>query len=1219
MATTKFSACLLGVTLAIYAQSDRGTITGTVSDPAGAVLANAAVEVRNTETGALYQVGTSGTGNYVVQVPTGTYQVSVTAPGFKQYVRPNIVVPVEQTLRIDVPLEVGAATESVTVNEAAPLLKTESGELAQNVAAETLDSLPILGIGNANVGATGIRSVYSVTTMLPGNTWLPDNSIRINGLEGNSAALRVEGQEATATGASGPNGTGMAYTSTNEPSVEAVQEVAVQTSNYAAEFGQAGGGLFNFTMKSGTNQYHGTGYDYYVNEFLNAGTPFTNNGNGQLIRPRQRRNDYGFNVGGPLSIPKLYNGHDKTFFFINWEQFREKDLINNLPLTVPIEAYRQGNFEQALTGRNLGTDGLGRPIMENQIYDPYSNFVVNGVTYREPYPNNTIPVSQLDPVALKVQSYIPQPNEPGLVNNFLPTYTNTRVSTIPSVKLDHLFSARLKLSGYWGLTRTDSPNNMGFPYPIQNVAPTHIKNDTVRGNIDFTATPTLLLHVGVGYLLTSNNQEVPPFNNQQQLGYNGVSANVFPYFSVLSENTGGSSVLGPPTDIYIRDYKPTATTSLTWVKNNHTYKLGGEFVQNGYPMFTQTYAPGNMLFNAAETADPSLNGVPLPATEGFDYASFLLGMPNTGYIAAPTTEKFGDKSFAWYIQDSWKAARKMTIDYGLRYDFQTYIEERNGLMQNIGITTPNPSAGGLGGGTIFEGYGPGRCNCEFAHNYPYAFQPRLGLAYQLTSKTVIRTGAGIMYAKTQNYPGSNFGSNKAFGPPSYGVAPFTLAGGVPYNITFPNFYVGQTPLQNNGIDVISNPVSFLDQNAGRPARMIEWSFGIQREVNQNLMVEASYIGNVGVWWSANTLNPFASNSIPASTFQARGLSLTNPLDQQLLASPVDSPLAAAMGYGGLPFPQFPPGLTVAQALRPLPEYTGIVEYFNPLGKTWYDALQAKVTKRFSHGLSGLVTYTWSRNLVLGAEDNNQYSSPTPPIINNVFNRDNNKSLAGLDQPQALSVAANYTTPNILAGRSDFLSKAASWFARDWTYGAVLRYASGFPFPVPYSTTNMSTLEGGTQAQNTLVDRVPGVPLFTENLNCHCFDPTKVFVLNPAAWANPPAGTWGTANAHYSDYREQRHPIENMSLGRNFRIKERANLLIRGEFTNIFNRTGLNVPTDSNAFATQTRNAAGNTTGGFGWISTAAVGGNNTAPAAAVTGTFATPLPRQGMLMARFTF
>src|ERR1700688_1314220 len=303
MRQAKFVACLFGLALPAFAQSDRGTVTGTVTDPANAVVANASIEVRNVQTGAVYQVATSNTGNYVVQVPTGTYQVSAVSSGFKKYVRDGILVPVEQTLRIDIGLEIGSNKESVTVTEAAPLLKTESGELSHNITSDTLNSLPILGTGNASVGSTGIRSVYSVTTMLPGNTWLPDNSIRINGLEGNSQAIRVEGQDATATGAAGPSGTGMSSTSTNQPSVEAVQEVAVQTSNYAAEFGQAGGGLFNFTMKSGTNQYHGTGYDYFVNEDLNAGTPFTNDGHGHLLRPRQRRNDYGFDVGGPISIP----------------------------------------------------------------------------------------------------------------------------------------------------------------------------------------------------------------------------------------------------------------------------------------------------------------------------------------------------------------------------------------------------------------------------------------------------------------------------------------------------------------------------------------------------------------------------------------------------------------------------------------------------------------------------------------------------------------------------------------------------------------------------------------------------------------------------------------------------------------------------------------------------------------------------------------------------
>src|SRR5215472_3327722 len=384
MRLKKLVPCLFGLSFLAFSQSDRGTITGTVVDPVNAVVANAAIEVRNVETGAVYQVATSATGNYVVQVPTGTYQVLVTASGFKKYVRGGVLVPVEQTLRIDVNLEIGSNTESVTVTEAAPLLKTESGELSHNVTSDTLNALPVLGIGAGNVGATGIRSPYSVMNILPGANWMPDATIRLNGLEGNSAALRVEGQDATATITLGA-------TSQTQPSVEATQEVAIQTSNYAAEFGQAGGGLFNFTMKSGTNQFHGSAYDYFVNEALNAGTPFTDDGHGHLLRPRQRRNDYGFSLGGPVWIPKLYNGHDKTFFFFNFEQFRENATYNNTPLTVPTVAYRNGDFRQALTGRMLGVDGLGRSYQENEIYDPSTERIISGVRYRDPFPNNTIP------------------------------------------------------------------------------------------------------------------------------------------------------------------------------------------------------------------------------------------------------------------------------------------------------------------------------------------------------------------------------------------------------------------------------------------------------------------------------------------------------------------------------------------------------------------------------------------------------------------------------------------------------------------------------------------------------------------------------------------------------------------------------------------------------------------------------------------------------------
>jgi opacity protein-like surface antigen len=837
--------CLSLFALPAFAQSDRGTITGTITDPAGAVVAGAQIAVGNTATGANYQVGSSNTGNYVVQLPAGTYEMSVEVAGFKKYLRQNIAVPVAQTLRLDVTLEVGANTESVTVTELAPLLKTESGEMSHNVSSDTLNNLPVLGIGKGAVGDTGIRSPYSVMNMLPGTTWLPDNSIRLNGQEGNSSALRVEGQDATATITLG-------QTSQTQPSVEAVQEVAIQTSNYAAEFGQAGGGLFNFSMKSGSNQFHGSGYDYFVNEALNAGTPFTDDGRGHLLRPRQRRNDYGFSLGGPVTIPKLYNGHNKTFFYVNFEQFRETTVINNFPITVPTVAYRSGDFRQALTGRNLGTDGLGRPILENTIYDPTTERVVNNLRYRDPYANNTIPLSQQDPVALKVQALIPLPTNSDLINNYLPSYSNKRVSQIPSVKIDHSFSGQLKLSGYWARTQTDSPNNAGLDYPISNTVGSHVITDTIRLNGDYTWTPTLLLHVGAGFLYTRSDPDVPRFDNSK-IGFRGTNADLFPFFSVLSVAQGGSANLGPPSDFRIKNQKPTGTVSLTWVKNNHTYKAGGELIVNGYPSFSETYAPGNMLFSPNQTGLPALDGVTLAATVGFNYASFMLGAPNTGYDSVPSAMRTGNHAIAGFVQDNWKVTGKLTVDYGLRYDFQTYLKEHNGYMFTVSTSTPNPTAGGLPGGIIFEGNGGGRCNCEFAKNYPWAFQPRLGVAYQLNSKTVIRIGAGISYGKVSNdaSKASNFGSAKPFGPPEVGTAPFTLAGGMPYQITFPNFDPGQQPLPGT----IGNPTNMVDRNAGRPPRIWQWSVGLQREISRNLVVEASYVGNRGVWWAAQTLSP----------------------------------------------------------------------------------------------------------------------------------------------------------------------------------------------------------------------------------------------------------------------------------------------------------------------------------------------------------------------------
>lgn len=1016
------------------------------------MVANAPIQAKNVETGAVYQAGASGTGNYTLsQLPTGTYELSVTVPGFKKYVRENIFLPVAQTLRVDVQLEVGATGESVTVTEAAPLLKTESGELSHNVATERLDSLPMLTIG-AGAGTAGIRNPYSVIQMLPGSSnFAADSNIRLNGTPSNTQALRIEGQDAT-----------YGYSSAQSmasPSVDAIQEFAIQTSNYAAEYGQAGSGLFNVTMRSGTNQFHGSAYEYFVNEALNAGTPNTNNGANEHIRNRQRRNDYGFTVGGPIWLPKLYDGHDRAFFFFNFEQFRETTINSTTNYTVPTSAYRSGNFSQSLTGRNLGTDALGRPILENTIYDPNTDRAINGLRQRDPFPNDTIPIQDQDPVSLKIQNLIPQTNAPGLINNFHPVFTNSRLTYIPSVKIDYSISPASKISGYWSYNYPNTPNNNGLPSPIGGTPQSNTAH-TVRLNFDQTITPTLLLHFGVGLLYPIQTQSPVTYDQVRQLGLKGTFANLFPVIGAISSTSyGGGPGMGPGNAVVLNYTKPTANTSLTWVRNNHTFKFGGETIVNGYVAFNQTYADGWLEFSPNETGLPSLNGVSLPSTVGFAYASFLAGRVDNGYTAVPTKTRMGSHGISGFVQDTWKVTRKLTLDYGLRYDFQTYLKEQYGRYGVFSPTAINPSVGNLPGDLIFEGYGGGRCNCDFAHNYPFAFGPRIGVAYQISSRTVLRVGAGISYSKPDdnNSLSLSTGSQKIYSAPSYGDPAYLMQNGLPYTVTWPNFSPGQIPLPGT----VGSPSQLFDRNAGRPARQIQWSVGIQREITHNLLVEATYVGNRGAWWNAPFLiNP---NILTPQILAAHGLSINSAADRALLALPVSSATAINRGFGNLPYPGFPTGQTVAQSIRPFPQFGSLANWhYSPLGDTWYNALQTKVTKRLSHGLDLTGSFSWQKQLTLGAEEDFSFFQTVSVQVNDIANRPTNKYLSGFDQPFLGVIAGTYTTPKAPGNR------VLGWVTRDWQLGTLLRYGSGLPIRVPAANNALNPVLFRT----TFANRVP---------------------------------------------------------------------------------------------------------------------------------------------------
>ncbi|HEY3822925.1 MAG TPA: TonB-dependent receptor [Bryobacteraceae bacterium] len=1215
-----------------FAQSDRGTITGAVTDSSGAVIAGAPIQAKNTETGVVYDSATSTTGNYTIsQLPAGVYQISLSAPGFKKYTRAGIAVEVAQVLRVDIALEVGASTESVTVTAAATLLNTETGDVRHDIRAETLDELPIMGIGASQAGSGGIRNPNAMVNLIPGTFYIANAEVRINGAPDNTQSFRIEGQDASNTGTPG-------VAAQTQPSVDAIQEIAIQTSNYAAEYGQAGGGVFNLTMKSGGNQFHGSAYEYFINEDLNANQNMTG-----LPRPRNRRNDYGFTVGGPVWIPKVYNGHDKTFFFFNFEQFREALGIVQQE-TVPTAAYRNGDFSGAIPA---GAPAIplyagGPSVFQGEIFDPTSTYVAsNGQTYRNQFPNNAIPVSRFDPVAVRIQNLFPAPQNGGLVNNFIPNIPTTRVTQIPSVKLDQTIGANGRLSFFWQRTQTTAPISAtfgqidGLPDPLATNLGTFQNAPLYRLNYDYTLSPTMLLHLGAGYrsnyfFVPTVNEEgsVPSYNAAAGVGLTGGLTNIFfpPISGLCSAGTvmscsgqGGMMNFGSAAYATNISQVPSFNASLTKVRGNHTYKAGAEIRFEGYPGISEANSSGSYGFSPNQTG-PIVSGSAVGGSNppGFGYASFLLGLVNNVSIQNPIEPRLGKKVFGAYIQDSWKATRKLTIDYGLRYDYSTYLQEQYGRNPYFSPTTPNPALGGILGAVAFEGNGPGHCNCNLAKNYPWAFGPRLGVAYQFIPRTVFRAGFGIIYAPTESNNNANttIPSSAANGvtTSSLGQPITTLSqgiGAVPgiYPTPWPNFNPSQfNPTGNPATSPV--PV-FLDPNAGRPARQYQWSAGIQREISKDMVLDVSYIGNRGIWWYAPALTNI--NAINPATLAADGLNLNSSTDLALLSGPLSA--AASRGFKA-PYPSFPLTQSLAQSLRPFPQFGTILDYWAPLGDTWYNALQVKFSKRLSHGLSFVSTFAKQKTLTIGTERDANPGTNGNALTNDVFNRNNNKYLSEYDQPLVFNISLTYVTPKFSFGASKGAT-IATWLARDWTYGAFLQYQSGLPIQSPFANNNLNNIlfdaiPGITPAGTggTFANRVPGQPLYTvPSLNCGCYNPSTTFTLNPAAWQDPAAGQFGTSAAYYNDYRYQRRPTENMNLGRTWRIKERYSLNIRAEFTNIFNRLFWNNPTATNALAAQLRAPSGNASSGFGYMNTSTFS----------QGSGVNILPRQGVLVARFTF
>jgi Carboxypeptidase regulatory-like domain len=1214
-------------------QSDRGSLSGTVADPTGSVIVGARVIVTNIARGTQNATVTTGAGEYTVpELPAGIYSVTVIAPGFSTLARSGITVSVGETALVDLKLRIGQGATTITVTEDAPLLQTDSPQNNIEVSTKDMNELPF---NVAGIGA--IRDPMSFAALAPGTIVGGWNDIHISGSPGTTYRVFMDGLDDT----SAVKG---AISDENQPSVESLDSQSLMINNYAAEFGQSAGGIFNYTSKSGTNRLHGTAFGYIENEDLDAGQPFNYTASGQKYNPVQRQLDFGGSFGGPVVIPHLYNGHNKTFFFFAYEEYHNTQTLNQGTITVPTAAYRNGDLSSLLLGPIVDSNGapvvdcLGRPMINGAVYNPATTRTAtctDGSTavVRDPFPNNFIGApSTWDPVAQKVLPYIPAPSgatADALTNNYPNLQPNNKYQYLTSIKIDHSIGQSWHLSGYFIAEQSNKDNAADG---INGTAAQTRWNTTpapqVYLNADYTATPKLVLHGGFDFTRhnAAQNAFVQNFT-ASTLGLNtaanmpGGAANTFPIIHGLTTNRQGVPQLGNNNAPFI-DNNWATTGSATWIRSQHTFKFGGDLRHQVFGTHNDLSA-GNYAFDPSETSLPSANGQNLyGASIGDGFASFALGLLNGANIGNDNIQWFHRIEGGIYAQDVWKITKRITLNYGLRWDWEQMQHEQKDRVTQFSPTVANPSAGGLLGGTEYEGYGPGRCNCSFERFYPWMIQPRLGIMYQLDAKTVFHAGIGLfsgqqLFMNEINYNNQGFGFNQVnLSSPSYGISAGQFSNGVPYSaaaLTATNFDPGAYP----NVGQTNSPPNFTVPNNGKPARFTQSTIGVQREVLKDLSVEASFIDMQGVWLESDGLQII--NQLPISVLAKHGLDVTNPADFALLTQPISSPSVAARGFTA-PYATFPSGATLAQALRPFPQFGNIGDQYERDGNTWYDALQIKVTKRTSKGLSGGLGYSWSKDM--GTVDAPGSSTMSPNghqatyttatyIQDPTLSPKSQKSLLSIDQTQMLNFYFNYELPRFGFAHSGWKS---ALFA-GWTADGIFHYQTGFPITTPCSSSTLGSVTFNSSNNNNCVwdNRVAGQPLFLHSLNRHNVNPYNTFFLNQAAWADPAPGTYATSKAYYSDFRGPRYPSEQLGFGKVFDIREGLRFSLRADFFNVFNRwayPNLNVgnpDTCPNQLTNTACTGNGVISNGFGYL------GNSISGAG---GNFA---PRSGEFVARIQF
>jgi hypothetical protein len=1102
-------ALLLEVNSALHSQTFNGAIRGSITDASGAPVNGASITLTDEATHELRTTDSDTSGTYAFNaLKPSTYDVHVTSGTFAPATRTHIVLQTQDFLTLDIPLAVGASSQSIQVSAEAPLVDPSTASVSTDLDQRRLEDLPVLG-----------RNPY-ITAKLAG--------VFVN--TGNPQFIRFADQNGTSTTsvAGGPVASnlylvdGVPITDTNNrpiviPTIESIQDVKVQANTYDAQVGRTGGGVFNTLLRSGSNAVHGSVFGETRQGSWLANDFFANRSG--IPRPDSPYYNWGASLGGPIVIPHLYDGHNKSFFWIGSEGY-----IQTSPYTesfaVPTALERNGDFSQS-----FNADGS-----LDVIYDPTKTYTDAAGIHRTPFPGNRI--SQPNTIGRNIASYYPLPQVSTLTGqyNFTGTDNVRDHAQEVTVKLDQQIRPWWDISGSYIFYEALQP--LGNPLgtlPGSYSYTYHRQVDATQVNSTWILSPRTVVTARYG-----NNRfpnliaEVSQGFNPAILGFpsnytSQLQADFFP--TIFLRNF---SQLGQNTSTLDNWKSQIVNGTLARTQGHHNLTFGSEYrrIRMNFQDFSN--APGTYTFSGAFTqANPNISN----DGTGSDLADLLLGYPTAGEVDVTTPLRTYLDYTALFAQDDWRVNSRLTINLGLRYEAETGLkEDHNQLAVGFNQTAPSKLANGasVNGGILFAGINGNKR--DIGDLSLAKFAPRLGVSFQLDTKTVLHGGYGILYAPLRYDPVSSLapGYNAASNYIASQDNDQTPAGSL--ENPFPNGL--QKPAGNSAglLTGVGNAVTTYDQNLHAP-RVQQFSFGIDRELPGQIALSASYIGSRAI-----NLSPSPTSSTPINTDQLNpsNFSLGSALSDQ-----VANPDYVAGGPGIIGQPT----VSRSQTLRPFPQFTS-VNLFVSSAHADYNALLVKAEKRASHGLNLITSFTWSRNMDSSFATANSIQSSGFSAPQNVYDLGAEYAHSVTDVPYRFVAGVIYDLP---FGRDERFSTGNRWsdeIIGHWQLNVLPTFQSGFPVSIYQSSNPNSTIAGNNLQRPNLRH---GVGLGTHG---NLYDRLNGYI-NPAAFSASGAYTFGDAPRTLS-LRGPAYENWDLSLFKNVQIRERFNIQFRAQTFNAFN-------------------------------------------------------------------